>query len=533
MRWGICKQTVSTAFLIRLASSLSHGKISAHLNVSYSLVLLAVFLLPACIFEHSSVPAKLPTLEASSAAMSTETETPPRASPEVASEPSKKSKKRKNDTEEIEVDLSLPEPPSKKAKRLLKKGKPLPVKKDSDDEASDKEGGDKKDKDGKKKERSPYGVWIGNLRFSVTKHDLRDWLVENSGGSITADQITRIKLPSSRPKGARRAEGAAAAEPFENKGYAYVDFSTYETTIAAIALSETEWHRRKLLIKDSKSFEGRPAKPKPDADAAGATGSGAGAAAAEASAEPKSTTKKIFVGNLSFQTTEDDLHELFGTCGEIEWLKVAQFEDSGKCKGYAWVKFKEAEAADWAVKGFVKIKEVEETEEDFMDVDDKEEGEEKGGEDDDEEKDSGEEENPKKKTAKKAKPQKEERRVKTRKWWVNTLHGRRLKIEAAEDDQTRYKKRYGGKGAAAAAGGQKEKPARREAVGDRQRPQASNHKHNNNKRRRDYDEGGGKDDGANAAPPKEAEVSNFRQDISVARLTGAPVKPEGKKTTFD
>lgn len=463
--------------------------------------------------------------------MSTETETPPRASPEVASEPSKKSKKRKNDPEEIEVDLSLPEPPSKKAKRLLKKGKPLPVKKDSDDEASDKEGdGDKKDKDGKKKERSPYGVWIGNLRFSVTKHDLRDWLVENSGGSITADHITRIKLPSSRPKGARRAEGAAA-EPFENKGYAYVDFSAYDATIAAIALSETEWHRRKLLIKDAKSFEGRPAKPKPDADAGGAGAAGAAAAEPE---QPKSTTKKIFVGNLSFQTTEDDLHELFGTCGEIEWLKVAQFEDSGKCKGYAWVKFKEAEAADWAVKGFVKIKEVEETEEDFMDVDDKEE-EGQGGDgeaqQEEEEDDDDDEEKQKKKTTKKAKPQKEERRVKTRKWWVNTLHGRRLKIEAAEDDQTRYKKRYG-KGAAA-AGEQKEKPARREGASDRQRPQTSNHKHNNNKRRRDFDEGGSKETGASVAAPKEAEVSNFYQDISVARLTGAPVKPQGKKTTFD
>ncbi|KAL1874801.1 Nucleolar protein 13 [Diaporthe australafricana] len=461
--------------------------------------------------------------------MSSESETPPRSSPEVVSEPSKKSKKRKNDAEEIEVDLTLPEPPSKKAKRLLKKGKPLPVKKDSDDEASDKEGGDddKKDKD-KKKERSPYGVWIGNLRFSVTKHDLRDWLLENSGGSITADLITRIKLPSSRQKGARQAEG----EAFENKGYAYVDFSTYEATIAAIALSETEWHRRKLLIKDAKSFEGRPAKPKPGADEAGATTAGE---AAEATAEPKSTTKKIFVGNLSFQTTEDDLHELFGTCGEIEWLKVAQFEDTGKCKGYAWVKFKEAEAADWAVKGFVKIKEVEETEEDFMDVDDKEEQEDERTKEQSEEGKEKDDDESGKKRQKKAKPQKEERKVKTRKWWVNTLHGRRLKIEAAEDDQTRYKKRYGGKGAAAAAatpGGQRENP-KREAVGQKQRPQASNHKHNNDKRRRDHDDGGDRDTGASTATPKEAEVSNFRQDISVARLTGAPVKPQGKKTTFE
>ncbi|POS74408.1 RNA-binding protein [Diaporthe helianthi] len=466
--------------------------------------------------------------------MSTETDTLPRASPEVASADSKKSKKRKNDPEEIEVDLSLPEPPSKKAKRLLKKGKTLPVKKDSDDEASDKEeGGDRKDKD-KKKERSPFGVWIGNLRFSVTKHDLRDWLLGNSGGSITAEHITRIKLPSSKPKGARRSEGGAggAEEPFENKGYAYVDFSSYDATIAAIALSETEWHRRKLLIKDAKSFEGRPAKPKADG-----VDAGAGAAAAEkANAEPpKPTAKKIFVGNLSFQTTEDDLHELFGTCGEIEWVKVAQFEDSGKCKGYAWVKFKEAEAAEWAVKGFVKIKEVEETEEDFMDVNDKEEeqqGQEKDAEQQSEDDDDADKEKQKnKEAAQKANSQKEERRVKTRKWWVNTLHGRRLKIEAAEDDQTRYKKRYGGKGAAA-AGAQKEKPARRETGGDKQRTQASNHRHNN-KRRQDHVEGKEKDAENSTVVPKEAEVSNFRQDISVARLTGAPVKPQGKKTTFD
>src|SRR5262245_37827920 len=39
-----------------------------------------------------------------------------------------KSKKRKSNAPEIEVDLSAPEPPSKRARRALKKGKPLPTK---------------------------------------------------------------------------------------------------------------------------------------------------------------------------------------------------------------------------------------------------------------------------------------------------------------------------------------------------------------------------------------------------------------------
>ena len=54
----------------------------------------------------------------------------PIASPSLQSEnePSQEppSKKRKGSVEEIEVDVTAPEPPSKKALRRLKKGKPLP-----------------------------------------------------------------------------------------------------------------------------------------------------------------------------------------------------------------------------------------------------------------------------------------------------------------------------------------------------------------------------------------------------------------------
>jgi RNA recognition motif-containing protein len=456
----------------------------------------------------------------------TQPQSPKASSPEVTN-----SKKRKNSVEEIAVDLSLPEPPSKKAKRLLKKGKVLPAKPASDaGDASDAEGESKdgeKKKSTAKKERSPYGVWIGNLRFTVTKKELREWLIENSGGVITEDLITRVHMPSNKAdkkekkekrvggkKDEEEEEDESEKKGFQNKGFAYVDFSTELANMAAIALSETEWHRRKLLIKDAKSFEGRPAKIEPEPVAADAVGKGA----AKPEAAAASTATKIFVGNLSFNTNEDELWSHFEKCGAIRWVKVATFEDTGKCKGYGWVNFEMPEAAQWAVKGFVKIKETIETIEDFEDPKDDEDTEPEDAE---------------------GKTQLV-KREKIRKWWVNQLNGRQLKIQLAEDDQTRYKKRFG-----------KDKPK----VPGADRPQRRERQQQNGERgvvdndklsggnRRSWKERRDEDNAADPLPPakerrggeenkKDREIA-YHDDIQVARLTGAAVKPMGKKVTFD
>ncbi len=423
----------------------------------------------------------------------------------------KDSKKRKTDIDEIQVDLSLPEPPSKKARRALKKGKTLPAKPTSDDdEADEEEDGKAKDDKKKKKERSEHGVWIGNLRFTVTKAELRQWLVDNSGGSITDDAITRVHMPTTKP-----AAGPGPKKAPENRGFAYVDFATFDANVAAIALSETEWYRRKLLIKDSKSFEGRPKKEEPAPVRPDGTSTKAGASDAPAVAG----STKIFVGNLAFNVTEDDLHAHFEKCGKIRWIKVATFEDSGKCKGYGWVNFEDAEAAAWAVKGFVKVRENVETLEDFMDVDDDEEDETKptpaeaasaSAADSDPDSDSDSDKPAQKPTPAPKKPAKEPPRVRTRKWWVNQLLGRTLKIELAEDDQSRYNKRF-------------------RKGGNRQQPQDGNG--GNNSR-----QGGGgprnQQDGGSGGERRETKA-NYQTDIAVARLTGAAVAPQGKKVTFD
>jgi RNA recognition motif-containing protein len=318
---------------------------------------------------------------------------------EIISEPDtaeRPSKKRKTIDEEIEVDITAPEPPSKKALRALKKGKPLPP---------SKSGADTKPEPAAKKpeqeKRSEHGVWIGNLPWSVSKDDLRKFLVEYS--DITEDTITRVHMPGPDDnKSANKVVPPKFGKIQHNKGFAYVDFSTAKGVELAIELSEQLLSGRRVLIKDNKSYEGRPEKTK-----------------VEIRNEGKPPNKKIFLGNLSFDTNEETLKERFEKCGAIESVKVATFEDTGKCKGYAWIVFEELESAQHAVRGFVNIKE------EISDDESESEGEAASDE---------EERKPKLK------------KTKMRKFWINQIKGRPLKVEYAEDAQVRYKKRYGKEG---------------------------------------------------------------------------------------
>ena len=341
-------------------------------------------------------------------------------------------KRKRNDStvEEIEVDINAPEPPSKKALRKAKKAKTVSVatkpnephgisssaSKELPDVLLEKVAGKAKKahnsssivphiefkaaKIGSKdahseklslSQRSKYGVWIGNLPWSATKDDVRRFLITDTG--IEEGKITRIHIPTPndiKGPGARK-----------NKGFAYIDLSTKEALAEALSLSETLMNGRRVLIKDAKSFEGRPEKHKEETTLAVALG--------------KPANKRIFVGNLGFDTTKDDIQDHFSRCGEVLNVQIATFEDSGKCKGYAWVDFDKFEACHAAVRGWVNIEQKLE---------------------DNDEIESSEAHNGVGSNAKKKKPR-------PRKWWVNKLHGRPLRMEFAEDKAVRYKKRFG------------------------------------------------------------------------------------------
>lgn len=57
----------------------------------------------------------------------------------------------------------------------------------------------------------------------------------------------------------------------------------------------------------------------------------------------------IFVGNLSYQTTQDDLLAAFAAYGGVERVNVVTDRDTGQPRGFAFVEMTEAEAAQTAI----------------------------------------------------------------------------------------------------------------------------------------------------------------------------------------
>lgn len=48
-------------------------------------------------------------------------------------------------------------------------------------------------------------------------------------------------------------------------------------------------------------------------------------------------SKKLYVGNLSFGTTQDDLVQLFGQYGEVTSAQIVTDRDTGRSRGFAFV----------------------------------------------------------------------------------------------------------------------------------------------------------------------------------------------------
>lgn len=55
-------------------------------------------------------------------------------------------------------------------------------------------------------------------------------------------------------------------------------------------------------------------------------------------------SKKIYVGNLSFSTTEEELTSLFEQIGSIESVSIITDRDTGRSKGFGFVSMNDEEA---------------------------------------------------------------------------------------------------------------------------------------------------------------------------------------------
>ncbi len=58
----------------------------------------------------------------------------------------------------------------------------------------------------------------------------------------------------------------------------------------------------------------------------------------------------LYVGNLPYSATEDDLRNAFAAFGEVSRVSVVMDKFSGRSKGFAFVEMPDSSAADAAIK---------------------------------------------------------------------------------------------------------------------------------------------------------------------------------------
>ncbi len=61
---------------------------------------------------------------------------------------------------------------------------------------------------------------------------------------------------------------------------------------------------------------------------------------------------KLYVGNLSFQTSSEDLQQLFGQAGKVESAAVVEDRETGRSRGFGFVEMSTNEEGHAAIQKF-------------------------------------------------------------------------------------------------------------------------------------------------------------------------------------
>jgi cold-inducible RNA-binding protein len=65
----------------------------------------------------------------------------------------------------------------------------------------------------------------------------------------------------------------------------------------------------------------------------------------------RGTVKNIFVGNLSFNTSEDELRQAFEAFGQVDRVSILTDRETGRSRGFAFVEMTNTEEGDKAIAG--------------------------------------------------------------------------------------------------------------------------------------------------------------------------------------
>jgi RNA recognition motif-containing protein len=61
---------------------------------------------------------------------------------------------------------------------------------------------------------------------------------------------------------------------------------------------------------------------------------------------------KLYVGNLAYQTSSDDLQQLFAKAGTVETVSVVEDRETGRSRGFGFVEMSSKEEGQQAIEQF-------------------------------------------------------------------------------------------------------------------------------------------------------------------------------------
>ncbi|XP_031500652.1 uncharacterized protein LOC116264517 [Nymphaea colorata] len=118
-----------------------------------------------------------------------------------------------------------------------------------------------------------------------------------------------------------------------SKGVGYIEFYDAMSVPMAIALSGQPLLGQPVMVK--------PSEAEKNLVQSTASAAGAGGLAGPYSA----VARKLYVGNLHFNITEDQLRQVFEAFGPVELVQLPLDSETGHCKGFGFVQFAQLEHA--------------------------------------------------------------------------------------------------------------------------------------------------------------------------------------------
>jgi nucleolin len=163
-------------------------------------------------------------------------------------------------------------------------------------------------------------VFVGRLSWNVDN----DWLkseFEECGEVVSA----RVQMDRNTGK---------------SRGFGYVEFADPASVEKALEFSGKEIDGRPINVDRSTSNKASGGAGNPNEARRAAFGD---------KINPPSST--LFVGNLSWEASEDSLWDVFAEYGDVKGVRMPTDRDTGKVKGYGYVEFFNTESAKKAFEG--------------------------------------------------------------------------------------------------------------------------------------------------------------------------------------